>query len=162
VRESEDILNTVKDMPYKFYSASKSSILVRFDGGEYKPLSELSKKGKELEINLVPKTEALPAIKAKFVQLLEELKKMDGRLGWQAPGMMQTKAYQMILNSYDVVQQFREVRTGDYNYPLMKHVIKNNIRWISEALGLPYTQRDYGCSEKDLDNETNEQAKRHT
>jgi hypothetical protein len=133
MREGVDILNTTDEMPYEHLVLNRDSLLGLLDCKKGK-WSQFAKTPKNITINLVPKPNTIEDVKNKLTILKEEFEAMDVKDGWLDPENHRTVAFMTVVSKYHMIQQFRRIRTGDYNSVLLKYVVKNNLRWINEAL----------------------------
>lgn len=73
----------------------------------------------------------------KILQLERELTEMlDDPKCTENPKYSQYEAMISVIGTYHLMQQFRKVRTGDYNHVLIKGLIKNVIGYLDEAIQL--------------------------
>lgn len=132
LRECRNIIEITREMKFIFMCIGDNSLLVkaRVERGFWKQLT--SKSGsKKLKIKYVVKTERLQSVVNKLEKLrTDAIFLMSDSTRIRSKDSNKLDLYRHLLISYDNIQQMREIRTSEYNYPLMKTLIKNCKEWI--------------------------------
>ena len=139
IREAVNIEGNQQHIDTKLFNASETSLFQKV-GLPFLPLTELlNNPAQEFTVTPVEKQTPTQDLLQKMELLLVQFEAMAAKPQSYKTDLelRDTEAFMWVVSTYDMLQQFREVRTGDYNHVLLKHFIKNNVRWLKEALANP-------------------------
>lgn len=132
-REATDIINQTNTLKIKLVNCSDISLFTKFKVKSGKLSSFFKGKRIKLDVHLKKKKQTFEEIVTKLSQIMSELLEMGSvEEGWKINKPM--AIYTNFIQSYDMVQQFREVRTGDYNDSLLREVIRDETINLGNAL----------------------------
>jgi hypothetical protein len=138
IREAVNVEQNQQHIDTKLFNASDISLFNKVNL-PYLPLTELLKnETHKFEVNTVDKQASAAELIEKLNILLSQFEGLAAKNQSYKndPELRDTDAFKWVVATYDMLQQFREVRTGDYNHCLLKHFIKNNINWLKQALAM--------------------------
>lgn len=136
IREAVDIAQTSVAMKYKMVNAAERSLLQKMELESIDLADLLNNESQPFIVEDINKHETATSVFEKLEKMQKDFISMDAKeKGYQDAECQQTEAFQFTVSTYNLLQEMREIRTGDYNHVLLKHVVKNNLNWVTEALG---------------------------
>lgn len=136
VRECRDILEQTAKEDYLFFVIGPESLLVKAKAqqGHWQQLTSAGI-WPALKFKDVERMENQMEVKKRLEHLRDEFKVLAD--DWEnLKDYYDKEVYLKYMQSYDIVQDMRQVRTGDYNWPLIKAVLKNTVKWFDLGLKL--------------------------